>query len=124
MDLSGIILEVLQKQLKDLDSIENIVVASLSDNLFVFVPSQDERKLLNVSKLSSIIFKFWKLLRDVRWDRVRELYIRGTEKGILVVPFHNDQYFVAVEFHYPCNLSLINRTLLKTAKELDRIVVG
>ncbi len=124
LELPHYIRKILIEKLKPLEGIDIVIVSSLSENIFVIVPSEENEVLISGERISYLIYRIWRLLKNSKWDEMREIYIRGDNKGIIAIPFGNNEFFVAVIFNYPTNLSLINRSIKETLKELENAIVG
>ncbi len=112
------------QKLKTIESVEIAIVSNLSENVFVVVPSDNENHLMSSEKISYLVYRIWKLLKNAKWSEMEEIYIRGENKGMIAIPFGNNEFFTAVIFKYPTNLSLINRVIKETLKELESVILG
>lgn len=124
MELSHYIRKVLIDKLKVIENLELVIVSNLSENVLVIVPTANDENIISGEKISYLVYRIWKLLKDSNWGNMEEIYIKGENKGIIAVPFHNNEFFIGVIFKYPINLSVIISAIKETLKELNMILVG
>jgi len=124
LELSNYIRKVLNEKLKSIESVELIVVSNLSENILVIVPPESDNNLISGEKISYLIYRIWKLLKSSKWGIMKQVYIKGENKGIIAIPFYNNEFVIVIIFKYPTNLSIIVSTINQTLKELESIIVG
>ncbi len=124
MELSYYIRKVLIDKLKPIENLEFVIVSNLSENVLVIIPTENDKNIISGEKISYLVYRIWKLLKDSNWGNMEEIYIKGENKGIIAVPFHNNELFIGVVFKYPINLSVILSAIKETLKELKAILVG
>lgn len=124
MELSHYIRKVLIDKLKPIENLELVIVSNLSENVLVIVPTENDENIISGEKISYLVYRIYKLLKDSNWGNMEEIYIKGENKGIIAVPFQNNEFFIGVIFKYPINLSVIISAIKETLKELNIILVG
>lgn len=124
MELSHYIRKVLIDKLKPIENLEFVIVSNLSENVFIIVPTENDKNVISGEKINYLVYRIWKLLKDSKWGNMEEIYIKGEDKGIIAVPFHNNEFFIGVIFNYPINLSVIIHSIRETLKELRAILIG
>jgi len=62
-------------------------------NVLVIVPTENDKNIISGEKISYSVYRIWKLLKDSNWGNMEEIYIKGEDKGIIAVPFHNNEFF-------------------------------
>ncbi len=93
MELSHYIRKVLIDKLKVIENLELVIVSNLSENVLVIVPTENDKNIISGEKISYSVYRIWKLLKDSNWENMEEIYIKGEDKGIIAVPFHNNEFF-------------------------------